>query len=214
MLFVRSIYQIYKKSKEMLPPEDLQRSLHAVDIETTFCQQFAEKYQLTPFVHHDFKIPYIIYSEGDEYQYGIQKIPSIIPLLKPFLNRDEIILCTDLNGNLLKYTMTFIISSENTIKYVRKPISLCFDSACNLINISYKYWCRTFSNDSVFNFHIEKNANVLSDFLDELILIELFLNYESPFLLEIFPEYHHHGAWIFDKTDILQRLELLRVAIY
>lgn len=214
MLFVSSIYQIYKKSKEKLPPADLQRSLHAANLEESFCKKFSAKYQLIPFEKHDFKIPYIIYSEDCEYRYGILRIPPIIPIFKSFLTNNEIMLFTDLDGNLLKYVISFVFSHEDNVRYVRSPMTLCFDSECNLIYISYRYWCRHFSSDSVLNFHIKKTSTLLSDFLDELILIELFLNYNSPFLKEIFPEYHTYGAWVFDKVDILQRLELLRVAIY
>lgn len=206
------MFQIYKESLKSISPKMLQAGLNAIDSAKSFHSLFAARYQ-SPIVKIDYPFPIIIMDEKNRYGFGLKTTPNIFPLLYWAMSKEHIMFFND-DGSLKSYTINGIFSNETNKFYLRQPLYLEFDSNCNLVHINYRYWCRLYSTDSVVNFVLSKDSSMLGDFEDELILIELFRNYNNPFLEEIFPEYHNHGAWVFDIEDIHQRLELLRLANY
>lgn len=214
MLNVSSMYQKYKKSVHNIPPKELNNSFKAIDLIKDFHIKFSDLYQISFCDKFDYRLPLIINSSDVGSSYILKSPPNIIPVIESFglINNEHKVFIK--NDEVNTYSISTIVSFENSLYYIRQPLCLEFDSKCNLISISYRYWRREYSTDSVFNFLLTKDQSMIANFKDELILIELFVNYNNPFMKEIFPEYHNHGAWVFESNDIQQRLELLRFASY
>jgi hypothetical protein len=116
---------------------------------------------------------------------------------------------TDEDGRMSKIKVSYNFVSRHNLEFIGNHVHVVFDNNFDIEKISYN----RFNQQKDILVHVTKSRGMLCSVDEEMMFIELCLNYRNFDVQELFPSFYQEGAYTFDMNEIESNMTIARMLI-